>query len=245
MSQIEPIYFGPDSLLFGIYHAAQGQPKKKSILIVPPLLNEYMRCHYALRKVAVSLSEAGYDVLRFDFRGTGNSKGAMDELTIDDWVTDIESAIIEVGQISGNSDIGAVAVRFGAALLCRASSDFRFSRVIFWDPIFVGETWYQKLQISRKKARAKPRMPGEMSDFVFMGHVLSPSFVAELVSAKGETLSADSAVLVKTEDVDEDSHRYIDEASEVSIDCLCDWETTSSRRIVAHQVQDAICRSMG
>src|SRR5690606_39802076 len=89
MSLIEPFYFGADSRLFGIYHPADGPASGQAVLIAPPLLNESMRSHFALRQIALKLSATGHNVLRFDFSGTGNSRGSPADFRPADWIDDI------------------------------------------------------------------------------------------------------------------------------------------------------------
>ena len=59
-----------------------------SIIVAPPLLTETIRTHYALKEISVGLSKVGFDVLRFDFSGCGDSAGDLREITVEHWVED-------------------------------------------------------------------------------------------------------------------------------------------------------------
>ena len=93
---IEPFFFGPcNQQVFAIYHPPIGGSGQVLTVICPPLFNEYMRTHLALRELAISLAERGQHVLRLDYRGTGDSFGDLGEVAISDWVEDIALAVRE------------------------------------------------------------------------------------------------------------------------------------------------------
>ena len=74
-SRIQKIFFvGPSNQqVFASYHPPVGGGSQVLTVICPPLFNEYMRTQLALRELAISLAERGQHVLRFDYRGTGDS----------------------------------------------------------------------------------------------------------------------------------------------------------------------------
>jgi alpha/beta superfamily hydrolase len=116
---IEPFFFGPcNQQLFAIYHPPIGGSSQVLTVICPPLFNEYMRTHPALRELAVALAGKGEHVLRFDYRGTGDSFGHLGEVTVSDWLEDIALAVREGHEISGSSVVQVLGVRAGALLAC-------------------------------------------------------------------------------------------------------------------------------
>ena len=62
-----------------------------------------MRAHRSLRHLASELTRSGYDVLRFDYRGTGDSIGELSELSVEDWVDDTRQALGELRDRVGTS----------------------------------------------------------------------------------------------------------------------------------------------
>ena len=116
-------------------------------VICPPLFNEYMRTQLALRELAISLAERGQHVLRFDYRGTGDSSCELDEVAISDWLEDIALAVREGRDLSGSSVVRLLGVRAGALLACRsagASGDVQ--RLVLWDPVPDGAEYLQALR---------------------------------------------------------------------------------------------------
>ena len=55
-------------------------------VICPPLFSDYMLTHLVLRELAMALAERGQHVLRFDYRGTGDSFGELGKVTVADWL---------------------------------------------------------------------------------------------------------------------------------------------------------------
>ena len=74
---MNPFYFGSSAEpLFGAYHPPGNQVGRNlAVLICPPLGREYLRAHWALRRLADQISRDGGHVLRFDYFATGDSAG--------------------------------------------------------------------------------------------------------------------------------------------------------------------------
>jgi len=65
--------------------------------------------------LAKLLSDHGYAVLRFDFRGHGESQGQSIDMTIKGEILDIE-AVVKTANNTGYSDIGLVGASFGGGV---------------------------------------------------------------------------------------------------------------------------------
>jgi len=152
---MNPFFFGSSSQpLYGVYHPQSAQPmKKEAILLCPPFGQEYMRSHRAFRQLAMLLARQGFPVMRFDYRGTGDSSGDIEDVTLAGWLEDIEVAIEELQETAGVERINVVGLRLGALLasaaLSRMASDNKSSginKLILWDPINSGEAYDRELQ---------------------------------------------------------------------------------------------------
>jgi pimeloyl-ACP methyl ester carboxylesterase len=143
-----PFFFGPSNQqIFASYHPPVGGGGQVLTVICPPLFNEYMRTQLALRELAISLAERGQHVLRFDYRGTGDSFGDLGEVAVSDWIEDIALAVREGRELSGSSVVQLLGVRAGALLACRsagASNDVQ--RLVLWDPVPDGAGYLQALR---------------------------------------------------------------------------------------------------
>ena len=145
---IEAFFFGPiNQQIFASYHPPAGGGGQVLTIICPPLFNEYMRTHFALRAMAVTLAEKGQHVLRLDYRGTGDSFGELGDVTISDWVEDIVLAVREGLDLCGSSEVRLLGVRAGALLACRsAGACAHIERLVLWDPVLDGAEYLQKLR---------------------------------------------------------------------------------------------------
>lgn len=142
-----PLFFGSAEVpLYGVYHPPRENPRDAGVVLCYPFGQEYMRAHRAFRQLALLLTRKGYHVLRFDYRGTGDSSGDMDGVTADDWVADVGSAIAELREVAGVSSVSVVGLRLGAlvaAAACSGRDDI--DRLVMWDPILSGAAYESEL----------------------------------------------------------------------------------------------------
>lgn len=172
MSEMNPFYFdAEDRRLFGIYHSpdegdgddgsAGASGVKPGILLCSPVAQEYMRCHWALRKLTQLLTRSGYAVFRFDYSGTGDSSGEFSQVTWENWKTDLRMALHEFKAVSGVRKVSLVGLRLGAALAAEVCAEGPMSPIqelILWDPVVKGADYLaqlkkihlQSLTVSRK-----------------------------------------------------------------------------------------------
>ncbi|HED35571.1 MAG TPA: alpha/beta fold hydrolase [Gammaproteobacteria bacterium] len=143
---MDPTFFGDkEKLLYGIYHPPLSRAAKETaVLICYPVLQEYIRSHRALRQLAEQLSRAGCHVLRFDYYGTGDSAGNLDETDLQQWVENIQQAEDELKDLSGVRKISVVGLRFGAMLAAKHNSK-NINRLVLWDPVESGQAYIKML----------------------------------------------------------------------------------------------------
>jgi pimeloyl-ACP methyl ester carboxylesterase len=144
---MNPLFFGAaESPLYGVYHPPKGAPRSAGVVLCYPFGQEYMRAHRAFRQLALLLTKQGYHVLRFDYRGTGDSWGDMAGLRAQDWLADIDAAIAELRDSAGVASISVLGLRLGAliaAAACLRRDDI--DRLILWDPILSGALYEREL----------------------------------------------------------------------------------------------------
>jgi alpha/beta superfamily hydrolase len=91
----------------------------RSALILPPLVEERKACHRILCDLARAWAAAGAAVLRFDYRGTGDSPGHFADFSVPDWLADAEAARAWLRERYPQCEPVVLGVRFGAALASR------------------------------------------------------------------------------------------------------------------------------
>jgi alpha/beta superfamily hydrolase len=113
------------------HHRADG---RHFVAVAPPLFEESAR----LRKVLVNLSRFlcshGYDVVRFDYHGTGYSPGRFEDVTLERAGKDLEHALGYCHE-SGAVETHVIGVRFGAYVALRALDNTLNGRVVAWEPV--------------------------------------------------------------------------------------------------------------
>jgi pimeloyl-ACP methyl ester carboxylesterase len=101
-----------------------------------------MRAHRAFRQLALLLTKAGFHVFRFDYFGTGDSAGDSTEGTIEQWVTDVGTAIDELKDTAGVSRVSVIGLRLGATLgMMAAATRPDVDCVVLWDPVVAGSDY--------------------------------------------------------------------------------------------------------
>lgn len=131
----EAFYFGKNQTIFGHYTPAIGIPSGKSVLIVPSIFGEAIRSHRVTREVTKLLSNKGYDVLRFDLDGDGNSLSETKKVNVEDWIENIQYAYKELLSRSTATKASVLAIRFGAGFSLLALNEYEVESYVLWDPI--------------------------------------------------------------------------------------------------------------
>ncbi|MFT6988277.1 MAG: pimeloyl-ACP methyl ester carboxylesterase [Paraglaciecola sp.] len=151
---MNPLFFGSSAHpLYGIFHPPSGtEIKQEAVLLCPPFGQEYMRSHRAFRQLALILSKKGYAVMRFDYRGTGDSSGDIETTNIQEWLEDIKVAAHEIKETAHVKTVHLIGLRLGAILAAAASTEeLNIDKLILWDTLSSGLAYDEELQIEMKK----------------------------------------------------------------------------------------------
>jgi exosortase A-associated hydrolase 2 len=147
-----PFFFGAsDSPLFGYYTPPAVKARTDfGFVFCPPVGPEYFQSHRAMRLLATRLSELGFAVLRFDYRGCGDSAGLSEECRLEEWLADIAIAVKEIRR-RGVVRIGLVGLRLGAALaLLGAEQLGGIEGLVLWDPVLDGRSYVDDLAAEQR-----------------------------------------------------------------------------------------------
>jgi uncharacterized protein len=143
-----PIFFGSaNRRLFGIFEPRRNFDRPRVAVLCAPWGQEYLRAHRSIRKLAVMLSASGWDALRFDYYGTGDSAGDLAEASIASWRKDIEWAIEEANAMSGTSRVALIGLRIGANLaadVAKCNSKL-VEALVLWDPVVRGTEFLKEV----------------------------------------------------------------------------------------------------
>jgi uncharacterized protein len=129
-------------------HAPSGTlVRGHTVLLCNPFGQEAIRCHRLLRVLAERLARAGFHVMRFDYRGTGDSDGDEAQADWSGWMDDVLRANNEALRWSGNPRSSWFGLRLGASLAALASSRAEPAPqlLVLWDPVLSGALYLQEL----------------------------------------------------------------------------------------------------
>jgi len=79
--------------IMGTLHIASSQEKRPAVIMCHGFTGQRMEAHFLFVKTARHLAANGITVLRFDFRGSGESEGEFADMTVEEEISDAEVAL--------------------------------------------------------------------------------------------------------------------------------------------------------
>ena len=154
------------------FHAAQGQPRGISVLMCQAVGYEALCAYGAYRQISQALAQAGFDVLRFDYPGTGDASGSEAEGDrVPDWTASIRTAAQTLAQITGHSRLALFGLRLGAQLALQAAAQMGgVERIVLWAPCKSGRAFTRELRAAATQRGARVQATPD-------GNVLSMGFL--------------------------------------------------------------------
>ena len=140
------------------------------------------------------LAASGWDTLRFDYYGTGDSAGDLVEANLGEWEKDIEWAVEEARATSGANRVALIGLRLGANLA--ASVAVRRSKevdvLILWDPVVRGPEFLSEVHALEAAISTAP--PLERASEAGGGHEILGFALTAAMAAEIGSLDLVSAV---------------------------------------------------
>jgi serine O-acetyltransferase len=184
-----PIVFGPAARpLAGRLHETRG-PTRGAVVICNPWGYEENCAFGALQLLARLLAESGYETLRFDYDGCGNSWGDFaDADRVASWVASCGEAIAYMA--ARCERVSVVGLRLGAALAVLASAGHKADRVLLWDPVVSGRRYLRILRTMSMMGVVAAPDPTDPDGLVTIGHSLTAATVREIEAIDLKSLPA-------------------------------------------------------
>lgn len=199
-----PVLFGEaDRPLQGMYTPAVAHRQRRGVVLCPPLGQEYMRSYRTYRILTDRLAGAGLDTFRFDYFGTGNSGGEVEDLSIAGAVADTGAAIQEIADLASVRRVTLIGLRLGSLIAWTAAASSRaVDRLVLWDPVVDGHKYVED------HVRGAPHI-GSTDDRQVHGFVFTNRLKMELENATIETVDSlpRKILLIVSEDLPE--HRAL------------------------------------
>ncbi|MPV67286.1 alpha/beta fold hydrolase [Burkholderia sp. BE17] len=177
---MRPIIFGGR---FGWLHPGEGT---RGVVLCSAYGHESVWSHGGMRSLADRLSAGGIPVLRFDYRGAGDSvggDGASDQF--ETAVDDVCAAIAQLREETGVALVTLCGLRLGAAFALLAASRCEVDALVLLAPVVSGRSYVRELSIMRNiwlDQLPTPLREAQPKDAPFnvLGQVYSPVFRARL-----------------------------------------------------------------
>lgn len=137
-------YFGPpDRHLFGIFdEPASDCARDMGVVLCYPFGADYAAAFRSFRILAIRLARSGFHVLRFDYLGTGDSSGDVEDASISQWIGDVTCAVQEIKDAFQLREVSLVGLSLGATLAALAATSCKHvNRLVVWDPVINGEDY--------------------------------------------------------------------------------------------------------
>jgi pimeloyl-ACP methyl ester carboxylesterase len=142
-------YFGPPAKrLFGVFdEPAPGGSSELGAVLCHPHGADYDSAFRSLRILAARLARAGVQVLRFDYLGTGDSAGDVEDASVPEWIDNIGAALHELRSRHELREVSLVGLRLGATLAALAAAGCQtVDRVVLWEPVVDGGEYLRTLR---------------------------------------------------------------------------------------------------
>lgn len=143
-----PFFFADaDEALFAVLHMPKNAKPRQGIVLCHPFGEEKLWSHRVYVNFARRAAELGMAVLRFDFRGHGDSAGHSEDYGTECYLEDIHTAVAQLRlDCPTLESIDLLGLRFGAALASQyAARHDGIRHLLLWEPIVSGEKYMQEL----------------------------------------------------------------------------------------------------
>jgi uncharacterized protein len=180
------------------------------VVLCYPAPQEYMRTHWAFRKLAGLLAVEGFHVLRFDYHATGDSAGDSPEANLGQWREDIQTAVRELKDLAGVQRVSVVGLRLGAALAAQACwAGLKVSTLVLWEPVVEGRAYLAELKAIEAAKVARELYPAsvrkgpaqeELLGFPFPRALRAAVEQVDLLASPAPVWKADRVALLVSEE---------------------------------------------
>jgi alpha-beta hydrolase superfamily lysophospholipase len=132
----------------GWFHAGASPRRRVAVVMCRPIGYEALCSYRTYTQLAETLSTAGFDVLRFDYHGTGDSSGGdADPQRVDAWLASIRAAIDTACRLAGTTQVALFGMRFGATLAVHAAlGRGGMDALMLWAPCPSGRAFVREMR---------------------------------------------------------------------------------------------------
>ncbi|MBI2895810.1 MAG: alpha/beta fold hydrolase [Deltaproteobacteria bacterium] len=124
-----------DGFLYGCVDLPASGEARVGVVMVAPLGRERHRSYRETLVLARELAAGGYPVLRFDYRGEGESSGCFERSTVRSRVEDVLAAVLHLRARAGLETVALVGFHVGAVIALLAAREAGVTNLVLCDPV--------------------------------------------------------------------------------------------------------------
>jgi dienelactone hydrolase len=161
--------------LFGMAHIPEGSGPWPGVVLCHGFTGTKVECRFLFVKLARELCKQGIAVMRFDFRGSGDSEGRFEDMTVPAEISDAKVAIDYFASYPGIdvTRLGLLGFSMGGCVATHTgSADPRIKSMTLWSP--VTGVWTSLAECLKVTA------PDEQGRYDLGGGVIGPDFIPTL-----------------------------------------------------------------
>lgn len=166
----------------GWFHAAQGASRHVAVVLCRPLGYEALCSYRTYTQLAHSLSAAGFDVLRFDYHGAGDSAGGdTDANRVGAWLATIAEAVDQAKRLAGTDEVALFGMRLGATLAMETAHRMGgvdgVGSLMLWAPCPSGRAFAREMRAAFGSHAQASQLDGGLEA---MGTMFTPETLADI-----------------------------------------------------------------
>ena len=145
---ITPMMFSSGNRqLMAIHYAPPPRAKRgMGVLMCNQVGPDYAEYYKTSRMLVNMLVAAGFDCLRFDYTGWGDSQGGFEDGSVEQWLRDIASAEVILRDRSSCSTISLCGFGFGGLLAAIHAATCDTKAFVLWEPVLDGQSYCRMLR---------------------------------------------------------------------------------------------------
>lgn len=166
---------------FGWFHAARFPARDVGVVLCRPIGYESICAYGTYTQLAETLAYAGFDVIRFDYHGTGDSAGGdADPDRVCSWIDSIKAAVNELKRLAGVSRVCLFGLRLGATLAAQAACRLGgVESLVMWAPCATGRAFARELRAAGA-SRSTVKGAAESKDIEALGYFYTAQTLQDL-----------------------------------------------------------------
>ncbi|MFW7377358.1 MAG: serine aminopeptidase domain-containing protein [Oligoflexus sp.] len=119
--------------------------RQAGVILLAPPPQEMMRFQKLYHILSQRLAESGFHCWRFDYQGTGDSPGSLEDVRLQNWLLDVSLVAEHAHKKAVIKNCSIIGLRLGGWLACELSREILLHQLILVDPVVNGERYTMEL----------------------------------------------------------------------------------------------------